>query len=138
MFRNLLTKYFIFIIGIGFFGAGQAYAYSSGKMKCNFEIYSKKTWPKLEKTEAFEIDVMEVYESSVELESLDNKIRFRYVPGMIAPKNVKFADVTMLYAGSDAGAEVPLMPDGEYVFKIGRQDSDLIGGFMNCKVQDLK
>lgn len=136
--RKVFVLFLVSNMWMNVMGMGQAFAYSSGKMKCFFEVYSKKTWPKQEKTDFFDIDVMQTYESSVELESLDNKIRFRYVPGTVASNNVKFAAVTMMYSGADAGADVPLVPDGEYVFKIGRQDSDLVGGFMNCKVQELK
>jgi hypothetical protein len=39
---------------------------------------------------------------------------------------------------ANAGAEVPLVPNGIYTIKIGRQDSDLIGAFLVCKTKDLK
>jgi len=133
------TKLTMFILVAVFpFLTQNAFAYSSGKMSCFFELYSKKNWPKVEKTPVFEINVMQMLETSIESKWLENMIRLRYVPGKTAVNDVQVAAVTMTYAGADAGADVSLKPEGTYVFKIGRQDSDLVGAFMNCKVQDLK
>lgn len=115
-----------------------AFGYSSGTMNCFFELFNTKSWPKPEITQSFEINVMEVYESSIESKFLDNKIRLRYVPGLIARNDVRIASVTMTYDSADAGADVPFVADGQYTFKIGRQGSDLVGAFMNCKVNNLK
>ncbi|MBK9321479.1 MAG: hypothetical protein IPM97_00730 [Bdellovibrionaceae bacterium] len=120
------------------FAAHSASAYSSGRLNCYFEMFSKNNWPKMEKTPTFDINIMEAYEQSIESKWLGNKIRLLYVPGIVATKDVQVAVVTMTYAGADAGADVSLKPDGTYVFKIGRQDSDLVGAFLNCRALDLK
>lgn len=119
-------------------GTQSAWAYSSGQMKCFFEIYATTNWPNAEKTPAFEINIMQAYEASIESKWLGNKIRLQYVPGIVAARDVQVAVVTMTYAGADAGADVSLKPDGIYVFKIGRQDADLVGAFLNCQVHNLQ
>lgn len=118
--------------------SSQGFGYSGGKMTCFFELFSKKNWPKVEKTTPFEIDIAAGYENSVESRFLDNKIRLRYVPGIVATGDVRYVSVTMTYAGADSGADAPLVENGQYMFNIGRQDSDLVGAFMNCQVQSLK
>lgn len=115
-----------------------AFAFSSGSLTCSFDIYAFKNWPNAEKTPEFKIDIMSVYESSIESKWLDHKISLRYVPGLVAANDVQIASVDMTYNEANAGADVSLTPQGIYIFKIGRQDSDLFGAFLNCKADDLK
>lgn len=118
--------------------SSQTFAYSSGTMTCFFELFSTKAWPKVEKTPEFSFNIMEMYESSIESKNLNNKIRLRYVPGLVARNDVRVISIVMTYDSADSGAEVPFVPEGEYSFNIGRQGSDLVGAFMQCKVKDLK
>lgn len=120
------------------FLCSQAFGYSGGKMTCFFELFSKKNWPKVEKTTTFEVNIAQGYEDSIESRFLENKIRLRYVPGIVAAGDVRYVSITMTYAGADSGADAPLVENGQYMFNIGRQDSDLVGAFLNCKVQSLK
>lgn len=107
-------------------------------MTCSFELFSKKNWPKVERTVPFEINIAQGYEDSIESRFLENKIRLRYVPGIISSGDIRYVSITMTYAGADSGADAPLVENGQYMFNIGRQDSDLVAAFMNCKLQNLK
>lgn len=118
--------------------SGACFGYTSGKMDCYFEIVSKTNWPKVEKQPVFTIDLMQYYENSIESKWLENKIRLQYVPGKVSAQDVQFGAVSMTYDNANSGADFSLMPNGIYIFRIGRQDSDLVGGFMNCQITDLK
>lgn len=115
-----------------------AFAYSQGKINCQIEMFSKKDSAKAYFLPAFEFDVMEPHFASFSHDLLDRSIHMSYTPGLVGLKDVRVFVLDMMYDNANSGADVPAMPNATYTVKVGRQDSDLIGAFMTCKVIGLK
>lgn len=118
--------------------SSNASAYSRGKLNCRFEIVSKKNFPAVTRLPAFEFDVMKTHEDSFEADVLENPLRFRYTPGLTGLNDVRVFVIDLAYNMANGGADVPAAPNAGYVFKIGRQDSDLVGAFLNCTAKELE
>lgn len=130
----LFTLLFIFVAGVF---APRAHAFQDGTLTCYFEVFSKKAFPKVEKTPPFSFNIKTQFSEAFQAKSLENRLIIAYYPGFAKPGDVNQFILNMKYNGANAGADVPAVHGWDYVFKISRDDSDLIGAFLHCNA-DLK
>ncbi len=110
-------------------------AASSGSMNCFFELVTKSSPFTTIKKESFQFNVMDNYFNDFSFPELQNKLYVAYYPGLVAKDDLRVFVINLKYAGANAGADVPVINGGHYVFKISQDQSDLIGAFMNCTAE---
>ncbi len=129
---DIMMKVFLIILGAALF-APSAQAFKEGKFTCQFEVVSKKNFPKVEKLPPFTFNAMEAFSEAYQAKSLENRLIIAYYPGFAKPGDLSLHVMDMKYNGANAGADVPAVADGNFTFKISRDDSDLVGAFLNCR-----
>lgn len=130
--KSAMITAFSLMVTVAFF-APQASAFKDGTLTCQFEVIAKKNFPTVEKLAPFTIKISEPFSDAFQAPSLNNRLLLAYSPGYAAPRDVNLFNVTLKYDGANAGADVPAVANGEYTFKISRDDSDLVGAFLVCK-----
>ncbi|MCC7403044.1 MAG: hypothetical protein IT288_01480 [Bdellovibrionales bacterium] len=132
---NRILSYFVLTL-VAFFTlmahAPQALAFKSGQVTCFWEVVAKDTFPAVEKLAPFTFDLTEPFTDAFQATHLKNRLLVAYYPGLAGPGDVNQLIVNLKYDGANAGADVPALADGTYTFKISRDDSDLVGAFLNC------
>lgn len=136
MKRIIIAVLCAFTASAGIF-AGKAEAYNGGTFTCFFEVLSKKTWPKVEKLPPFTFDAMAFFSEAFQSPSLENRLIVAYYPGFSKPKELYQFALDLKYNGANSGADTIAVNGYTYTIKVGRDDSDLIGGFLHCKA-DLR
>ncbi|NUM88011.1 MAG: hypothetical protein HUU37_02300 [Bdellovibrionales bacterium] len=131
-----MKRLLLLALAPAFFG-WNAHAWKEGTLTCQFEVMSKKTFPKMEKLPPFSFDMTKQFSEAFQASSLENRLIIAYYPGFARPGDVNLFVLNMKYNGANAGADVPAVGGGTYTFKISRDDSDLIGAFLNCRA-DLR
>lgn len=134
-----MKKLIVALAFVGAFAQSQtSFAYKEGKLVCKSEFASKKNPTKPASFAPFELDITKEFFFTFTHESLERNLYFQYIPGKVQDKGVAFFVINMAYNMANGGADVMAFPEGVYTFKIGRQDSDLIGAFFTCEAKDLR
>ncbi|NUN05982.1 MAG: hypothetical protein HUU57_09485 [Bdellovibrio sp.] len=109
---------------------------TSGTMECYFEIASKKQPGRYEIIKIQPFSVMNAYQDAFQSPLLENRILFSYTPGHVTQSEISHVVINMTYNSANSGVELPIITKQKFVTAIGRQDSDLIGAFLNCTIQN--
>ena len=113
--------------------SSSAMAFKNGQVTCQFEVIAKDTFPAVEKLAPFTFNVQDPFSDAFQATRLKNRLLVAYYPGFAGPGDVNQLIIVLKYDGANAGADVPALADGQYTFKISRDDSDLVGAFLNCR-----
>lgn len=118
-----------------FFTTSSSFAAASGTLTCHFEFMTKSSPGSFVTTPPFSFNVKNNYFNDFSFSGLQNKLYVAYYPGLTARGDLRIFIINLKYAGANAGADVPAINGGEYIFKISQDQSDLIGAFLNCTAE---
>lgn len=128
-------KYLVALLIFSFVFSANAVTVLSGTVDCSFEIASTRQPTRYEVVKIPTFSVMEKFEYAVESPLLQNRILFGFYPDSRTGKAVSHFAINLTYNTANSGAELPIILDEKFIVVIGRQGSDLIGAFLNCKIQ---
>lgn len=112
-----------------------AAAVKSANVECYFEIASTQAPAKYEiiKVPSFKLEAG--LEHAVETPILKRRLLMGVYPGFNSAKEVDHVAIHLTYDSANSGTELPLILNDKFTVMVGRQGSDLIGGFLNCFVK---
>jgi hypothetical protein len=125
-------KHFVLMM-LTLLSTGVAFGANKGTLTCEWEVYPVSARGRAVRSEPFTIDITQPFFSTFTNPALGRDINLQYHPGFTKKGDVDIFIVTMGYDSANGGADAPAINGRDYTFKIGRQGSDLIGGFLNCR-----